>query len=217
MILYLVLATFTYDLLRLFSWGTIPGGRTMTAVVAGVAMVITVYGLIEAQWIGVTNLTVRLPALPARLEGFRIAQISDMHLGWIVRDRRLEKIVNQINALQPDLIVITGDFVDAEPSHMEGMFPALRRLQSRCGVFAVTGNHEFFAGVDRVQSYIERAGVTLLRNRWVTVDDALQLIGRDDVIASRMTGVPTPTLDEITRGYSTPTQRTHAQGAALAI
>ena len=200
MIVYLVLATFAYDLARLLSWGTLPVGRMMTTVVAGLAAAITVYGFIEAHWISVTNLPVCMPGLPAHLEGFRIAQISDVHLGRIVRGTRLEKIVNQVNALQPDLIVITGDLVDAEPSHMEDMIPALRRLQSRYGVFAVTGNHEFFAGVERTQSSIERAGVTLLRNRWVTVDGDLQLIGRDDVIASRITGTPLPTWDENLRG-----------------
>ena len=200
MIVYLVLGTVAYDVARVFAYAALPVGRLMTTVVAGLAAAITVYGFIEAHWIGVTNLPVRMPGLPAHLEGFRITQISDVHLGRIVRGSRLERIVNQINALQPDLIVITGDLVDAEPSHMEEMIPALRRLQSRYGVFAVTGNHEFFAGADLAQSYIERAGVTLLRNRWVTVNGGLQLIGRDDVIAERVTGVPTPSWDEILRG-----------------
>ena len=200
MIVYLVLATFAYDLARLLSWGALPGGRMMTTVVAGLAAAITVYGFIEAHWIGVTNLPVRMLGLPSHLEGFRIVQISDVHMGRIVRGTRLERIVSRINALQPDLIVITGDLVDAEPSHMEDMIPALRRLQSRYGVFAVTGNHEFFAGAERTQSYLDRAGVTLLRNRWVTIADDLQLIGRDDVVASRVTGVPTPTWDENLRG-----------------
>ena len=200
MIVYLVLATFAYDVARVFAWGALPVGRMMTTVVAGLAAAITVYGFIEAHWISVTNLPVRMPGLPAHLEGFRIAQISDVHMGRIVRGSRLERIVNRINALQPDLIVITGDLVDAEPSHMEDMIPALRRLQSRFGVFAVTGNHEFFAGVARTQSYLDRAGVTLLRNRWVTVAGDLQLIGRDDVIAARLTGEPVPTWGEILRG-----------------
>ena len=200
LIVYLVLVTFVYDLARLLSWGALPGGRMMTTIVAGLAAAITVYSLIEAHWVGVTNLPVRMPGLPAHLEGFRIVQLSDVHLGRIVRGARLEKIVNQVNVLQPDLIVITGDLVDAEPSHMEEMIPALRQLQGRYGVFAVTGNHEFFAGADQAQAYIERAGVTLLRNRWVTVDDDLQLIGRDDVIAARLTGVPAPTWDENLRG-----------------
>jgi len=200
MIVYLVLGALVYDVVSVFTWGALPVGRMMTTIVAGLAAAITVYGLIEAHWIGVTNLPVRMPGLPARLEGFRIVQLSDVHLGRIVRGTRLEKIVSQVNALQPDLIVITGDLVDAEPAHMEEMIPALRRLQSRCGVFAVTGNHEFFAGADRAQTYIERAGVMLLRNRWVTVDDDLQLIGRDDVIAGQFTSVPTPSWDENLRG-----------------
>ncbi len=201
MIVYLVLVTVGYDLLRLISWGAIPGGRVMTATVTGVAVAITIYGLVEAHSIGVTRLTVRMANLPGPLEGMRIAQVSDVHMGLIVRGCRLEKIVTMVNELQPDLIVITGDLVDAEPSHMEEMIPALRRLQSKYGVFAVTGNHEFFAGVERAQEFIERAGVTMLRNRWVTVNGGLQLIGRDDVIAASITGKPVPTFDEIMQGF----------------
>ena len=200
MLVYLVLGTYLYDLVRLYGLIPIPVGKIMTVIVTGVAAAITAYGLCEAHWIRVTNLPVRMPGLPAHLDGFRIAQLSDVHLGRIMRGSQLEKIVNQVNALQPDLIVITGDLVDAEPSHMEEMIPVLRRLQSRYGVFAVTGNHEFFAGVERTQSSIERAGVTLLRNRWVMIADDLQLIGRDDAVASRVTGVPTPTWDDNLRG-----------------
>lgn len=200
MIVYLLVGTVGYDLLRLISWGAIPDGRVMTATVTGLATAITIYGLIEAHSIGVTNLTVRMANLPGALEGMRIVQVSDVHMGLIVRGCRLEKIVTMVNELRPDLIVITGDLVDAEPAHIEELIPALRRLQSKHGVFAVTGNHEFFAGVERVQEFIERAGVTMLRNRWVTVNGGLQLIGRDDVVAERITGQPVPTLDEIMQG-----------------
>jgi predicted MPP superfamily phosphohydrolase len=200
MIVYLVLGTVAYDLARFVTWGTIPSGKVMTATVTGLAAAVTIYGLIEAHSIGVTRLTVRMPNLPGNLEGMQIAQISDVHMGLIVRGARLEKIVTMVNELHPDLIVITGDLVDAEPSHMEDMIPALHRLQSKYGIFAVTGNHEFFAGVERAQALIERAGVTMLRNRWVTVNGGLQLIGRDDVVASRITGKPVPSLDEIMQG-----------------
>jgi predicted MPP superfamily phosphohydrolase len=196
MLVYLVLGAFGYDVARLVTWGALPAGRVMTATVAGLAVAITVYGLIEARWIGVTRLTVRLPNAPAEL---RIVQISDVHLGRLVRETRLEKIVRRVNALQPDVIVITGDLVDAEPSHLEELLPTLRRLQSKHGVFAVTGNHEFFAGVERVEALLERAGVTLLRNRWVDIG-GVQLVGRDDVLATRITGVRTPSLAEILRG-----------------
>jgi predicted MPP superfamily phosphohydrolase len=200
MIVYLVLGAFGYDLLRLISWGAIPGGRVMTTTVASFAIAVTVYGLIEAHSIGVTRFTARMPNLPKHLDGMRVVQVSDVHMGSLVRGPRLEKIVTMVNELHPDLIVITGDLVDAEPSRTEDLIPALRRLQSRYGVFAVTGNHEYFAGAERAQAFIEQAGVTMLRNRWVEVAGGLQLIGRDDVVAGRITGKPTPSWDEILRG-----------------
>lgn len=199
LVVYLFLVALGFDALRLLLFRAVPLGRATSAVVAGIAGAITIYGLIEACSLGVTELTVRMPNLSPALQGMRIAQISDVHMGLIVRGERLEKIVTQVNSLQPDLIVITGDLVDAEALHMEEMVHPLRRLQSKYGVFAVTGNHEYFAGIDRAAAFIEQAGVTLLRNRWVTVAGNLQLAGRDDVVASRITGQPTPSLAEILR------------------
>ena len=200
MILYFVLVGIAGDLLRLVFFRGVPDGPLYSAVVTGIVLVITAYGLIEAHAVAVTRLQVALPKLPVSLDGFRIVQISDVHVGRIVRGDRLEKIVSKVNELNPDLIVITGDLVDADPSHIEDMIPALQRLRAKNGVFAVPGNHEFFAGVDRSQAVVERAGVTMLRNRWVTVAGGLQLIGRDDPMGPRITGKAIPSLAEITRG-----------------
>jgi len=197
MVLYLVLATFAADLLRLFTWGRV---ALSPLVVAGVGAAAGVYGLVEARWLRVTELRVPVTKLPANLEGLRIAQLSDVHVGQLVRGRRLEQMVERVNALNPDLIVITGDLVDAEAFHMEDMVEPLRRLRSKHGVFACTGNHEYFAGVDKAEEFMRVAGITLLRNRLVRVAGDLQLVGRDDVIAERITRQRTPPLREILRG-----------------
>ena len=201
MVVYFVLVTLASDLLRLaLFFHPIPDGPRVTAAVTAVVAAITIWGLTEARSIGVTRLPVRMPNLPGQLEGLRIAQISDVHMGLIVRGSRLERIVTMVNDLQPDLIVITGDLVDEQALHMEDMIHPLRRLACKYGVYAVTGNHEYFAGIERAQAFIEQAGVILLRNRWVTVAGGLQLVGRDDPIASRITGEKVPSLAEIMRG-----------------
>lgn len=200
-VVYAVLVTLASDLLRLAVFRTVPDGPTVSGVVAAVAAVIVVYGVIEARQLGVTELRVPMPALTKEL---RVVQISDVHMGLVVRGSRLEQIVNKANSLRPDLIVITGDLVDAEALHMEEMIPLLRRLRAPLGVYAVTGNHEFFAGVDKVERFLQQAGVTLLRNRAVVLDGGLQLVGLDDPIGHRFYGQPPPLVSElIQRGRPT--------------
>lgn len=200
MVVYLVLVTYCFDIVRLYAYPADPFGRNQIAAVAAIVAAITIYGLASARSIGVTDLRVKMPNLPGHLEGMRIAQISDVHMGLIVRGPRLDKIVTMVNDLRPDLIVITGDLVDAEALQMAGMMRPLMRLKSRYGVFAVPGNHEYFAGIERAQAFIEEAGVTMLRNRWVTIADGLQLVGRDDPVSARITGEEVPALGEIMEG-----------------
>jgi hypothetical protein len=200
MVVYLVLVTYCFDIVRLYIYPSDPFGRHRIIAVAAIVAAITIYGLAAARSIRVTHLRVKMPHLPGHLEGMRIAQISDVHMGLIVRGTRLDKIVNMVNELRPDLIVITGDLVDAEALQMGGMMRPLMRLKSRYGVFAVPGNHEYFAGIERAQAFMEEAGVHVLRNRWVTVADGLQLVGRDDPVSSRITGEAVPPLSEIMEG-----------------
>jgi predicted MPP superfamily phosphohydrolase len=87
----------------------------------------------------------------------------------------------------------------------------LRRLQGKYGVYAVTGNHEFFAGEKDVETFLERAHVTLLRNRWVNINGGLQLIGHDDPVARYFTGERPPSMSEILRGMD------HAKPAILLL
>lgn len=199
-VLYFVLVTLGFDLLRLLTWGRIPAGPVSSLVVTAIVAGITGYGLWEARSIVVSPITVPMAHLPAHLEGMRVVQISDVHLGLIVRGNRLRQIVERVNALKPDLILITGDLVDAEVWHMEDVVEPLRQLQARHGVFAVTGNHEYFANVNKAVAFMEQAGVQVLRNRVVEIAGGLQLAGRDDAIAARITRQPTPSLAEIMRG-----------------
>jgi hypothetical protein len=200
MVVYFVLVTLASDLLRLIIFRAVFDGRAVSAVITTIVVAITVYGLVEARSIGITRLQVRMPNLPSNIEGLRIAQISDVHMGRIIRGSRLERIVTMVNDLHPDLIVITGDLVDAEALHMEDMVHPLRRLRSKYGVFAVPGNHEYFAGIDQSQAFMEEAGVTMLRNHWVTISGGLQLVGRDDPAGAWVAGEKIPSLEEIMRG-----------------
>jgi uncharacterized protein len=203
-LVYFFLATLGLDairlLMRLAGTGEFFSPVRFTSIVTALAIAVSVYGLVEATRIGVTNLTIQIPNLPKSLEGTTIAQISDVHMGLIVRGPRLEKIVNMVNESHPDIIAITGDLVDEQALHMEDMVEPLKKLKSRYGIYAVTGNHEYFAGIDKSVEFMEKAGVTLLRNRWVKVAGGLQLVGRDDVVASRITGEVVPPFTDIMKG-----------------
>ena len=199
MLVYFFLATLGLDIFKLLS-GLPQSPKIFSLVVAIVAVSVSSYGLYEASHIGITNLNIQIANLPKNLEGLTIAQISDVHMGLIVKGPRLEKIVNMVNDLHPDIIAITGDLVDEQALHMEDMVEPLKKLRSRYGVYAVTGNHEYFAGIDKSVEFMEKAGVTLLRNRWVNVAGGLQLVGRDDVVASRVTGEVVPPLADILKG-----------------
>jgi predicted MPP superfamily phosphohydrolase len=114
----------------------------------------------------------------------RIAQISDIHVGQNLTLAQLEEFVARVNALAPDLICVTGDIADSARADFETFFPVLGRLRARHGVFAILGNHDHYAGADRVAAELLcRTDFRVLRDEAVTLDldrGRLHLIGLDD-------------------------------------
>ena len=156
-------------------------GRAAIALVAVPAMALTLFGVYRAACAAErTDLEVRVKNLPSALDGYVIVQISDVHIGVIVGYRRLSWIVGQVNALKPDLVVITGDLADENAAHLERLAGVLRDFKARDGVLAVTGNHEFYAGVDAVVRNAAAGGVRYLRNEKATVAGAIDVYGIDD-------------------------------------
>ncbi len=139
-----------------------------------------------------SEVAVRLPGLPKALDGFTILQMSDIHVGPVIQRRFMEAVVAQCNALKPDLVCITGDLVDGSVPELSHAVSALSQLQSRYGSFFVTGNHEYYSGDEAWTEALERMGISVLRNRHVSIGDAaasFDLVGVDDWSASR-TGYP---------------------------
>lgn len=133
-------------------------------------------------------------------EAIRVVLFSDLHMGPLMGNGRVRALVDRVNALEPDLVLLVGDIVDEDISRLaeERMAEALRELSPRIGSFAVTGNHEYYAGEEQAVSYLESAGITVLRDRAVTVGNRLVLAGRKDRTASRFGQGHLP-LDEILR------------------
>lgn len=133
--------------------------------------------------VAVSNVRVRLPRLPAALSGLRVVQISDLHIGPTIGRAWLEDIVARINALEPDLVAITGDLVDGSVEELREHTAPLADLRARHGVYFVTGNHEYYSGADAWIAELRRLGVKVLRNERVTIGegaDVLDLAGVDD-------------------------------------
>ncbi len=104
----------------------------------------------------------QVKALPSELSGLRVVQLSDLHIGPLLKGDFLHKVVDRVNALQPDVVVITGDLVDGSVAALGSEFAALEKIKAP--VYAVTGNHEYYSGVSSWLHEFARRGVHFLQN-----------------------------------------------------
>ena len=141
---------------------------------------IAFYGYFEARDIRTEHITVESPKIPAAIGRLRIVQISDVHLGLIVRDERLARILQEVKKADPDILVSTGDLVDGQIDNLSGLADMLKGIRPQHGMFAITGNHEFYAGLDQAMNFTERAGFKMLRNEGLTIDGLISIAGVDD-------------------------------------
>ncbi|HSV84247.1 MAG TPA: metallophosphoesterase [Ramlibacter sp.] len=155
-----------------YAWPGLPHASAI-AVVA-LALLATAGGLLNARRLAqVVRVDVPVPHLPPALEGFRIVQISDIHVGPTIKHGYLRKIVERVNALQPDVVAITGDLVDGSVPELAAHVAPLAQLRARHGSFFVTGNHEYYSGVHGWTAELRRLGLRVLHNEHV-------LLGRGD-------------------------------------
>ena len=143
----------------------------------------------------------RIPmtGLAPEMEGFTIVQLSDLHLGNLTSLKRLRRIVQQTNDLRPDLVCVTGDTLDGDICGEQRFCEVLAALRARFGVVAVTGNHEFYAGVDKFMELARRSGWRVLRNESWRIADRLAVVGLEEDTARRF-NLPGPDLDTALRG-----------------
>ncbi len=139
----------------------------------------------------INRVDVPIRALPESLEGFRIVQLSDVHIGPTLRADFLQSVVVRVNALSPDIVAITGDLVDGSVTQLSEHVRPLSNLKSRYGTFFTTGNHEYYSGADEWISFLQSLGIRVLRNEHLTLmhnQTPLDLIGVDDWRASTFGG-----------------------------
>jgi len=134
----------------------------------------------------VRRVRVPIAKLPPALDGYTIVQLTDVHFGWTIGAHFGETVVARVRELEPDLVVITGDLVDGRVADLTPHVAPLAKLQARDGVFAVTGNHEYYWNVHAWLAHLGTLGIRYLRNERVTIRDALELAGTDDITGGGM-------------------------------
>ena len=169
---------------RPFSHMGVPSGYAFLLAL-GLSAAITVYGYFQALDIQTTHLTLKSHKIPKEMGKLTIAQISDVHLGLIVGERRLERILAKVKAAEPDILVSTGDLVDGQPDNITDLAELFRNTKTKYGAFAVTGNHEYYAGLKRSLDFTQKAGFQLLRGEGVTVAGLINIAGVDDPTENR--------------------------------
>lgn len=175
-----------------------PSQTKLLAIIAlGVIGIISIISLINGlQPPRIKRITIPMKELPKELSGFSIVQLSDVHLESYKSKKRIAYIIDRVNELNPNLVVITGDLIDSNVCEEEVFCEHLNRLKTSHGILAITGNHEFYAGIDAFLELARRSNIKVLRNESITIADTLQIIGLDDDTA-RQFGSKGPDLDAL--------------------
>ena len=156
-------------------------GRRINRSVVGLAVLIIVilysgYGVFNALSPTVKRITVSLDGLPTSWQGKTIVQLSDLHLGEILGKNFLERVLNKVNNLNPEIVVITGDLFDGMDGNLDSFVKLLDGLKAPKGVYYVTGNHEIYLGVEDALAALGKTKINVLDDEIAEID-GLQFIG----------------------------------------
>ena len=193
---FLTCLNLSADLLRLPLWAMERGGiaanprgvlegRPAFLCIAGLAVALSAYAVVEASRVEVVRVHIVTDRLPASVPSLRIAQITDLHLGLIHRNGMAREVAAIVAREHPDLFVSTGDLVDGQLDGVAALAEILRGIPAPRGKFAVLGNHEYYAGIDRAIAFTRKSGFTLLRDEAVAIDNAVRIAGVDDPAGAR--------------------------------
>lgn len=158
------------------------------------------FGIWNAQNEVVTNYKINVDKYAERINSLNIVMISDAHLGIGIKENGVSKMVNSINALNPDIVVFCGDIFDGNTptSLKEYSREAFKNIKAKYGVYAITGNHEYGAGeLSETISYFKDANINFLQDECTKVADSFYIVGRNDHGSIKSVGQDAAPLDEI--------------------
>lgn len=175
--------------------------------VTGMATASCIAGISTRNDIEMTERTIKIPNLPEAFKGTTIAFTSDIHSGPYMSAEGLREVVAAINSVKADMILIPGDFVSMHRNEIPAIAETFHELSAPMGVFATTGNHEFYVDADMTTACLESCGLKVLRNENVALErngEKLYILGVDDVdadtIANFVEGKTASHIDELFRG-----------------
>ena len=177
---YLVQGGFGLTNLFMGSRISAPGPKMMAVVALSLAVFMALYGFYENQRLVIERIVIHTDKLPAQAKSLKIAQITDLHLGLMSDGNNYKDVMEALDREKPDIVVSTGDMVDGSGLPEEKLAQTFSRIEAPLGKYAVTGNHEFYLGVDQAIAMTEKMGFTLIRDRSVRIDDLITLVGVDD-------------------------------------
>ncbi len=149
------------------------------------AFIFVVYGFFDARRIRVKNLEVHAEQTLPNNGKIRIVQISDVHVGIIIREKRLQAILDKVREANPDILVSTGDLLDGEINNVLPEAELLAAINPKYGKYAIMGNHEYYAGIKRSMEFTRSAGFVILRDEAVQVA-GINIFGADDITGRRL-------------------------------
>ena len=164
----------SYGSARFF--GLHPDRQELVMVFFGIALLASLYGIVNAAWTRVRRVSVKLPNLPASWRGRVAALVTDIHLGHVRGFRFMRRIVTTLTRLRPDIVFIAGDMYDGTVARVRELAQPWARLAAPQGAFFVLGNHEQFSDSAKYLDAVEHSGVRVLNNEKVTID-GLQIVG----------------------------------------
>jgi len=165
------------------------GARALPHAMAAASLLLAAVGTWQAVQVpAVRKLEVALAGLAPEFDGYRIVHLTDLHASRLMHGPWIEAVVDRANALDPDLVLISGDLVDGTPEARRDDYPPLGRLSARDGVYAVSGNHEYYAMFARWIGIFRELGITVLENEHTVIRagaGAFVLAGVPDQVGPR--------------------------------
>ena len=186
-----------------FNWMS-SKGKTAILLVYSVAAIILITGYLNAKIPIVRKQSVQLnKPVPGGIQN--VVLVSDIHLGMMISNGKLNKLVELVNQQNADLVLLAGDVFDEDlgPVIQNNMGDLLKNLRAKQGVYAILGNHEFFGNADAAQKYLENHNITVLRDSSVTLQNGITIVGREDITGQRMNGKPRKSIEKLLAGIDT--------------
>lgn len=144
------------------------------------SLIASAIGYFEAKNVRVNKVLIESRFLPEGISPLRVAQISDLHISQTLGAEFVSALVKRLKELDPDLIVITGDITDIDPRKNRQIVELFKSLKPRYGKYSVTGNHEFYAGIEMAKEFYEMCEIRLLRGEFIEPVEGLVVAGVDD-------------------------------------